>query len=357
MMVGGAARGMQGLRAETVGLWQLAAAAGLRFGSSSDVEIANAPSAYSSAFAEHCELLAPNMGWHRVAATPGATRPNWEDPNIGFARNHSMHLTGGHLLWHEALPAYFTGCDDARRAQDLMRSHIRMMAGHYAGQAFSWNVVNEAIDTKDGDKDGLRRSPLLEKLGPDYIAEAFHVAHEAKPGALLAYNDAHFEMDTQHDEARRAALLRLLDRLARDKTPIDAVGLQTHIRLDGSRFDTGIYRQFLRDVAARGVRILITELDVFDIGVAGSLAERDATVAGVYRDALAVILDEPAVASVVTWGLSDRYTWLVPHSDASYIRPDGQPPRPLPLDADFRPKPAFNAVAAALRKARMRKRA
>ena len=357
MMVGGAAHGIPRLRAETVALWQLAAAAGLRFGSSSDVEIAKAPAVYAAAFAAQCELLAPNMGWHRVAAAPGATRPTWEDPNIGFARTHAMHLTGGHLLWHEALPSYFLAADAGPPAQDLARAHIRMMARHYAGQVFSWNVVNEAIDTKDGNKDGLRRSPLLEQLGPDYIADAFHTAREAKPEALLTYNDTHFEMDNTHDATRRDALLRLLDRLGRNATPIDAVGLQTHLRLDGSRFDTRIYRQFLRDVAARGVRILITELDVFDIGTPGSIAERDATVASVYRDALAVILDEPAVASVVTWGLSDRYTWLVPRSDPAYIRADGQPARPLPLDANFQPKPAFSALASALRNARMRKRA
>ncbi len=36
---------------------------------------------------------------------------------------------------------------------------------------------------------------------------------------------------------------------------------------------------------------------------------RDLIVASAYEDYLSVVLDEPAVIAVLTWGLSDRYTW------------------------------------------------
>ena len=54
------------------------------------------------------------------------------------------------------------------------------------------------------------------------------------------------------------------------------------------------------------------------------LPTRDLLVAQAYHDFLEVALDEPAVDTVVTWGLSDRYTWLTwfaPREDASPIRP------------------------------------
>ena len=356
VMVGGIGPGMPHPRAGTVGLWQYAAAAGLHFGSTSDVPIASAPAAYSSAFAQHCDLLAVNMGWHRVNPDGGGA-PVWEDGNIGFGRAHGMRLTGGHLLWHKALPPAFLEADPGHAAQAMADAHITMMAGHYAHETFSWNVVNEAIDTEHGDDQGMRRSALSTKLGSDYIARAFAAAHEANPNVLLAYNETHLEMDTPLHEARRQALLQLLDRLVAENAPIDAVGLQTHMRLDGTRFEMGRYRRFLRDIAARGVRILVTELDVFDIGVNGTLLDRDNAVAATYRDVLDVLLDEPAVASITTWGLSDRYTWLTPASDPSYLRMDGAPARPLPLDERFRPKPAFFALATALQRARPRMRA
>ena len=330
---------------------RLAAAAGLHFGSSSDAAIATAPAAYAAAMAAQCSLFAPNFGWRRTEA---AVEPGWEDPNIAFARQHGVKLTGGHLLWHEQLPPAFLAAAAGAPAQAMADEHIQRMTGRYAGQAWSWNVVNEAIDTQAGDADGMRRSPLSEKLGPDYIAAAFHAARAADPAALLAYNDAQLEMATPLHAARRSALLRLLDRLGREGAPIGAVGLQTHLRLDGTPFDPAAYRAFLADIAGRGLRILITEMDVFDIDAPGGIAQRDAAVAGRYRDVLTVALDQPAVASLVTWGLSDRYTWLTPATKPAYHRADGQPARPLPLDDAFQPKPAFAAIAACLRQARHR---
>ncbi len=341
-------------RAEPAGLARLAAVSGLHYGSDSDTEIRTAPAAYAEAFARHCALLAPNMGWHRTAPLPGATRPAWEDPNIAFARQHVMRLTGGHLLWHKALPPYFTAAEAGAPARGLAAAYIAMMGRYYTGQVFAWNVVNEAIDTQSGTADGLRRSPLLDKLGPGYLADAFHAARAADPHAVLAYNDTQFEMDTPYHEARRVALLRLLDRLQRGGAPIGAVGLQTHLRLDGTRFDPHVYDRFLADIAGRGLRILLTEMDVFDIGDPGGIPQRDAAVAAMYRAVLEVALDQPAVASVVTWGLSDRYTWLTPQTDPSYRRADGAPARPLPLDDQFQPKPAFAAIAAAFQNARAR---
>ena len=338
--------------AELIRLKDLAARAGIRFGSDSDVTIASTPAAYAELVAMQCDLFAPNVGWRRVAGARGAAEPVWEDPNIDFARQHGMRLTGGHLLWYQSLPAWFTTADDTRPDVDR---HVTDMVQHYNGQVFSWNVVNEEIDTQNGDANGMRRSALASKLGPDYIAQAFHTAAAANRGALLTYNDTHLEMDTTYEETRRVALHRLLDRLQRAGAPITAVGLESHIKLDGSRFNQAVYRRFLHDIAARGLHILITELDVSDIPMPGSIEQRDAAVAAMYRAFLDAALDEPAVAQVALWGLSDRYTWLTPASDPSYRRADGLPARPCPFDDQFRPKPAFDAIAAAFHAAPARK--
>ena len=329
-------------------LARLAAAAGLRFGSDSDVLVDGAPAAYGAAFVKHCELFAPDLNWRRVSLQAGDLAS--ADPNIAFARRSGMKLTGAHLLWHKSMPAGLAALEKPA-IRNAAVAHIQSMAGHFAGEVFSWNVANELLDPQNGDGQGLRRGALWDALGPDFLVTAFHAAREADPTTLLAYNDTHLELATRRDAARRDALLRLLDRLARARAPVDAVGLQTHIRLDGGPFDATLYRRFLAELAGRGLRILITEMDVFDIGVTGGNAERDAAVAAMYRDVLAAALDELAVASVVLWGLSDRYTWLTPQTDASYLRADGQPARPLPLDAAFEPKPAFYAIAGALRNA------
>ncbi len=350
----GAAAAYPACSAETLRLKDLAARAGLRFGTDSDVPITTAPPAYAELVTTHCDLFAPNLGWRRTSGPRGSTDPVWEDPNAAFARQHGMRLTGAHLLWYENLPTWFTMAN-AADAQGGATQHITSMVQHYNGQVFSWNVVNEEIDVSNGDPNGMRRSTLAQKLGPDFIAAAFHAAAAANQGALLTYNDTHLEMDNEFDGSRRDALQHLLDRLQRSSAPITAVGLQSHIKLDGSRFNEAIYRRFLHTIAARGLRILITELDVSDIPMTGTIEQRDTAVAAMYKTFLDAALDEPAVAQLVLWGLSDRYTWLNPASDPSYRRADGQPARPLPFDDQFRPKPALAAIAAALRAAPSRK--
>jgi endo-1,4-beta-xylanase len=113
-------------------------------------------------------------------------------------------------------------------------------------------------------------------------------------------------------------------------------------------FDDSVFRKFLEEIAARGLKIIVTELDVNDIDLPGDIAARDRGVAESYARYLAVCLDQRAVIAVITWGLSDRYTWLTPESGANFRRRDRLPQRPLPFDADFRPKPAFDAVLKAI---------
>lgn len=334
--------------AETASLKAAAAKNGLRYGASSDQRLDIAEPRYQALFLDHCELFAPILSWKYVMPSATGTDPAVEDPDLRFAAAHGMDLTGGHLLWHEALPPWFVQQGDPVKAQSAALAHIHAITEHYRGKMFSWNVVNEALLPRDGRPDGLRNSPLLAKLGADFFDIAFRAARSGDPEAFLAYNDYNLETDQSEPEAKRAALLRLLDRFAEDGTPIDAVGLQSHLALDGSHFDEQRYRAFLAEIAARKLKIIITELDVLDVAAPTDHAARDQQVADMYARFLNVALDEKAVVAVVNWGLSDRYTWLVPANAAKFARHDNEPTRPLPFDDQFAPKPAFAAILNAL---------
>ena len=332
-------------------LREAAARADLLFGSDSDIDIRSAPEAYSDLFVRHCNLLAPQLSWSTVAPQRYGADPAREDPNIAFARAHGLRLTGAHLLWHENLPAWFSQLQSPADAVEAMQRHILSMTDRYGAMTYTWNVVNEAIEPKDRRSDGLRRTPLLQLLGPDYIELAFHTAREAMPNAVLIYNDYGFEPNFPGYQKRRAALLRLLDHWRAAQVPIDAVGLQSHLILDGARFDAESYRSFLREIADRGLAIVISELDVLDLAPATDIAAIDAGVAARYSEFLTTALDEPAVVALVTWGLSDRYTWLTQRRDRHFARWDGLPNRPLPFDASYQPKPVFYAILSALQHA------
>ncbi len=337
---------------QTASLCRAAERVGLRFGATSDVAFSNAPPAYADLFIRNCDLFASLTPWTLTAPKQTDRDPIWEDPNIAFAREHDLQLTGCHLLWHDSTPSWFEQLPCRLAAEQAVAAHITAITTRYRGMIYSWNVVNEAIEPKDGRPDGLRNSQLLRKLGPEFIAAAFRLARKSAPDALLVYNDWGFEAARTSDEARRSALLRLLDRLLAGNVPIDAVGLQSHLRLDGSAdFDAKIYRAFLQEIAGRGLAIIITELDVLDVEFTSSVASRDADVASLYSKFLNVALDEPAVEAVVTWGLDDRYSWYNLWHDRYFKRWDGKPTRPLLFDQAFQPKPAFDAVLSALQHA------
>jgi endo-1,4-beta-xylanase len=140
-------------------------------------------------------------------------------------------------------------------------------------------------------------------------------------------------------------VLELLDRLLDQNVPVDALGVQAHLDasvFDG--FDPAGYRRFLSDVADRGLKIFITEMDVLDDTLPAAAGPRDRAVADIYRRYLDAALEEPEVVSLMTFGLSDRYTWL----QEDFPRDDGAPRRPLPFDDKLKPKPVLGALQGAL---------
>jgi endo-1,4-beta-xylanase len=128
--------------------------------------------------------------------------------------------------------------------------------------------------------------------------------------------------------------------------PVQALGVQAHLVADGflDNFDTDAYLTFLADVASRGLKILVTEMDVLDDGLPAENEPRDQAIADVYKLYLDTALQEPAVAAVITFGFTDRYTWL----QEDYPREDGAPRRPLLFDDALQPKPSYDAVQTAL---------
>ncbi len=272
-------------------------------------------------------------------------------------------LTGkqarGHVLvWHEAMPRWFAKVATKQNARQLLVEHIQAVAGHLRGRIETWDVVNEAIEPGDGRADGLRRSPWLELIGPDYIELAFRTAAEADPQAKLAYNEFGIETDRPRDARKRDFTLELLRRLKTAGTPIHAVGVQSHLWPGlGGEAGRGL-QEFIREAAKMGLEVQISELDVSCAGMKGKTPELDEAVARIYRDYLNLVLAEPNVRQVISWGITDAHTWLktawlfLPNPlDRRHLWTkiaEGLRQRPLPFDVDFRPKPAFYALRAAM---------
>ncbi|HZD50751.1 MAG TPA: endo-1,4-beta-xylanase [Silvibacterium sp.] len=306
---------------------------------------------YASLVAAQANILVPEnaLKWKALRPAPDKFDFRGADTILAFASAHGQKVRGHNLCWHEALPVWFDSAVTKENARQILTDHISTVAGRYAGRLQSWDVVNEAIDPKaidhgSGRLDNLRKSPWLDLIGPDYIDVAFRTAREADPKALLTYNDYGIETDAPDEVQKRAAVLELVRGMQKRRVPIDAVGVQSHLKMQNPVPGKGL-RDFVRELRRMHLRVFVTELDVDEKKLEGSDSERDAAIARVYRDYVTMMVAESNVDAVLTWGITDRYTWL---NGPKWARPDGKPQRCLPFYADYQPAPAFFALRDAL---------
>ncbi|HVZ00725.1 MAG TPA: endo-1,4-beta-xylanase [Dongiaceae bacterium] len=354
------ARGTVYSQAAEQGLQELASARGLDYGSmvtwkSWDGDDAiNRDDAFSQLVLRECGLIvsAMEMFWRLNSQSPGAMDFSGADDLVDWGVKHGKKVRGHNLLWHGQTPGWYKSIGDKAYAEKMLVEHVSGMCGRFAGRMHSWDVVNEILDPRSDRPDGLRDNAFLQQLGPGYVDLAFRTARQADPKALLVINDYNLEYDIDHNEKKRRILLALLDGMKQRGTPVDAVGIQSHLWLkERDRFDQNVLAAFLKEISDRGLAIMVTELDVIDSSAPGDIAARDAEVASMYKDYLSVALANPATKTVITWGLADPDSWISHYAIDEFRRADGLPPRPLPFDGEFKPKPAYFAIADAFKAA------
>jgi endo-1,4-beta-xylanase len=323
-----------------------AAAHGLFAGAAVDVTVLNADVAYRLLLAEQCNMVVAEreMKWKTLRPSPDQFSFTLADSLMTFARHHNMKVRGHNFVWHEALPDWFATTVTKDNARKFLVDHILTVGSRYQGRIHSWDVVNEAVLPKDGRADGLRKSPWMEMLGPEYIDIAFRTARQADPHALLTYNEYGVEYDNDEDAEKRAVTLQLLRKMKSSGVPLDAVGIQSHIRA-GSSYTIGKgIRDFMASIRGMGLQIFITELDVNEDDLPyDDVARRDQAIAATYREYLSAVLTEPAIKAVLTWGISDNHTWLN-NGPAHKKKQPNRPQRSLPFDGDYHPTDAFFAM-------------
>ncbi len=319
---------------------------GLLSGSAVHVDkIASDPD-YARLLAEQCDILVPHIELKWVALRPARDQFHFAqgDALLAFAARNHIQVRGHTLCWHESVPAWIRQPENAKDAGQLLVEHIQTVCKHYAGRMHSWDVVNEAILPKDGRADNLRKSFWLEQIGPEYIDLAFRTAREADPHAKLTYNDYGVEYDNDEDALRRAKILDLLRGMKQRGVPLDAFGIQSHIKAAQPSSIGKSLAEFMESVRQLGLEIYLAELDVNEDDIqSNDVAVRDAEIAKTYRQFLDVALANPAVKLVLTWDISDRFTWLNDGPTHHRKQPD-RPQRALPFDKDYRPKEAFFAM-------------
>ena len=342
-----------------VPLWRVAQRRGIVYGGSISTWMYQDDAAYAQLFRREVAMLWPedDFLWYHLRPSPTSGLDfTYPDMIVEFAeRNGQLVIGAPGLVWDEGFGDGWTDDDlwgmSHKRASHVLFSSVRAMVRRYRGRVVAWIVCNEVTDPEG--KHGLRTDvPWYNTIGPHYVAEAFHQAHEQDPQALLLLNEFGFDTINQYGDRpvpRQRATLEVLDHLLARDVPVHGLGIQAHLLATdfAERFHRREFRHFLREVADRGLKILITEMDVLDDGLPPNIRRRDRGVAEVYKRYLDTVLEEQAVISVIQYGLSDRWT----EENDDNPRDDGVSRRPCPFDDDLRPKPAFWAINEALKHA------
>ena len=304
-----------------------------------------------------CGVLTPEIAltWAVLEPAPGQFDVSPMDDLVAFAQRHGKRVHGHNLLWGRSLPNWVDSILRETHDWTVIARFFGSIIPRYGDVVHEWNVVNEMIDT--GHRlDGLRQNVFLDVFGPSYIARALHEARTFAPNARLLVNEFGLEYDLPEQRDRRYLLLKLLEKLRSENAPLDGFGMQSHLELGKGSISPKALDAFFDDVAGLGLSITITELDVKEWNYIASPAERDLLVGDEVRRYLDVALAHPAVLGVVTWGLSDRHSWLGVTKDdfarfpGAWAHGDGPGSnRGLPLDVSLHPTPMFSAIAKALR--------
>jgi endo-1,4-beta-xylanase len=288
---------------------------------------------YAAAFAHHFDYVTAEyeMKWGQIERQRGQPDYSRADEIVAFAEARSMRIKGHALLWHGDSPAWLEGLSPAE-ARRAVQDHVRSTVSRYRGRVAAWDVVNEAV-ADDGS--GLRDTVYLRKLGPGYIAEAFRLAREADPQALLIYNDYGADgLGRKSDD-----VYNLVRSLILDGVPIGGVGLQMHLEAPRQPPTADIAGN-LRRLAELGLLVNISEMDVRVARLAGDGNSRLEEQRRIYHDVTAACVAEPRCHALTFWGFTDLHSWI----DGRY-----GPDDPLLFDESYGAKPAYYGVLDALR--------
>jgi endo-1,4-beta-xylanase len=282
--------------------------------------------------------------------------PQWDTYNfdladklIEYGKKNNIKINGHTLIWHSQLPVFARRIKDVDSFKTFFTNHINTVASRYSGKIFSWDVVNEALN-EDGT---MRKSIFLDKLGDNFVTEAFRLAQVASPNTELYYNDYNNEQP-----AKRAGCIALIKKVQAAGVRIDGVGIQGHWH--AGKVPLQDIEASILQYSALGLKVMFTELDIevlprnfsgadvsqrmksdpslnpYVNGLPDSVQQQ---LAKDYESLFNLFLKhKDKVTRVTFWGVNDGQSWLngwpVP----------GRTNYPLLFDREFKPKPAFYKV-------------
>ena len=288
---------------------------------------------YIDTLAAEFSSITPENAMKWSATEPEHGSYTWEnaDSIVAFATAYNQAIRGHTLVWpnefaYKDTPDYVSNAPDAETMQRYIDDHIEAVVNRYADVVDRWDVVNEPLETLGSELD---QNVITATLGEGWIVRAFQQVRRLDPSAKLYLNESLAERPGE----KHQGLLTLVRRLISAGAPIDGIGLQSHFLFGPPSIDQMV--EVMRDWETLGLDVAITELDI-PVRQPGK-EEAQATS---YGNVVAACLSVETCREITFWGFTDKYSWL-----NSFLGPES---RPLLFDENYKPKPAYFAVHAAL---------
>ncbi len=251
--------------------------------------------------------------WASIEGTRGKFSWGGCDAAYNWAKNNGGHFKFHALVWGSQYPNWLNGlsADETRKA---ITNWMDAVKNHYPDLEMI-DVVNEAI--KSGGKyhsnyGSQGNNNIIAALGGDngnyeFVAEAFRMARERWPDAILIYNDYN-TVQWQKNEG-----IDLIQKLKKAGAPVDAYGLQAHDMMTqgGGNGGTGGGGDCLSLSTLSSVLdeiwqktetpIFISEYDIF--------TDNDNTQKKCYQEQISLFMENEHVAGITLWGYIYGATW------------------------------------------------
>ncbi len=285
--------------------------------------LGNADDSPDSNFANFWNQITPgNVGkWGSVGISQDTTQWNWSglDEVYNYALSHHMVFKDHNLIWGQQQPSWISGLDSATQYH-YIDTWIREVGQRYP-KLDMVDVVNEPL-TGHNPPDGSGTNANYEKAlggkgatGWDWIITAFKLARKYMPSdTKLLIND----YNIINDNSATTSYLQIVN-LLEQQGLIDGIGLQCHSGEIESA-DTSILRSNLDRLAATGVPIYISEMDLGNLNNAGT--PDDNFQSKEYQMIFPIFWQNPDVKGITLWGYKEGEMWA-PISSSYLVRSDG----------------------------------
>lgn len=245
------------------------------------------------------EIERDRMDWTRL------------DRQYKFAKDHRLPFQMHVLIWGNQQPEWIKTLPPAEQREEI-EQWFAAVAARYPDLDYV-EVVNEPLNDPPG-KDDAGGGNYIAALGGsgasgwEWVLQSFRLARRHFPRSQLLIND--YNITNKPDNAR---VYRQIIELLQKEDLIDGIGVQAHSFATTTEWPMDIHRASLDSLAATGLPIYVTEMDIDGPTDAEQLAS--------YQRVFPVFWEHPGVRGVTMWGFRPGL-WR-DKEGANLVRADG----------------------------------